>query len=95
MGLDTFIVGFISDETDIYKKHAAVLIACIAAGIKELPTETAEFFGSKYPSTSLFEEVLQVKIPYKQSSKDTNDFFEILVSDIPKHVHKIRFTNSY
>lgn len=45
MGMSTHVKGFVSTENENYKKHSKVLIACIEAGISELPKETAEYFG--------------------------------------------------
>lgn len=93
--MSTHLTGFISDDNDLYKKHSAVLKACLAAGIKELPTETAEYFECKYPEEYALEEKLRIKIPYKEYSADMSEGFEIIVSEIPQGVYKIRFTNSY
>ncbi len=93
MGMSTHIKGFISPDDDLYKKHSKVLIACAQAGIKELPKETADYFGSKYPEYYLLEEKLEVTIPKHPYYGDSCDGYEILVSEIPKGVYKIRFAN--
>ena len=95
MGMSTHVIGFISPENENYKKHSKVLIACIEAGISELPKETAEYFGSKYPEKYLLEEKLEVKIPTNEWSNEYSSGFEIIVSEIPDGVHKIRFANSW
>lgn len=95
MGMSTRITGFVSPENEKYKKHANVLKACIEAGISELPKETAEYFGSKYPEKYLLEEKLEIKIPKYEYSEDMTEGFEIIVSEIPEGVHKIRFVNSW
>lgn len=95
MGMSTEITGFVSPEDENYKKHSKVLIACAEAGISELPKETAEYFGSKYPDKCLLEEKLEIKIPKHEYNEDMSEGFEIIVSEIPKGVHKIRFVNSY
>lgn len=95
MGMSTHVIGFVSPENENYKKHAKVLLACIDADIKELPKETAEFFDSKYPSKRLLEENLEIKVPYYEYLEDMNEGYEIIVSEIPIGVHKIRFYNSY
>ena len=56
MSMSTNVVGFVSTENITYQKHAKVLEACIEAGVRELPKETAEFFNSKYPE----------KIPFRR-----------------------------
>lgn len=95
MGMSTHVTGFISPENENYKKHSKVLIACIEAGISKLPKETAEYFGSKYPEKYLLEEKLEVKIPTSKWSNEYSSGFEIIVSEIPDGVHKIRFANSW
>ena len=95
MGMSTHVTGFVSPENENYKKHSKVLIACIEAGISELPKETAEYFGSKYPEKYLLEEKLEVKIPTSERSNEYSSGFEIIVSEIPDGVHKIRFANSW
>jgi hypothetical protein len=95
MGMSTGITGFVSPENGDYKKHAKVLNACIEAGISELPKETAEYFGSKYPEQCLLQEKLEIEIPKHEYSEDMTEGFEIIVSEIPEGVHKIRFVNSW
>lgn len=95
MGMSTNITGFVSPENENYKKHCKVLTACIEAGIEELPKETAEYFGSKYPEEELFEEKLQTEMPVKEWGNDYSSGFEIIISEIPEGVHKIRFSNSW
>ncbi len=95
MGMSTHIIGFVSPENENYKKHSKVLIACIEAGISELPKETAEYFGSKYPEKYLLEEKLEIKIPKHEYRENMTEGFEIIVSEIPDGVHKIRFVNSW
>ena len=95
MGMSTRITGFVLPDNENYKKHAKVLNACIEAGISELPKETAEYFGGKYPEQYLLEEKLEIKIPKHEYSEDMTGGYEIIVSEIPVVVHKIRFTNSW
>ena len=95
MAMVSFVTAFISPENDEYKKHARVLRACIEADIAELPKETANYFNSKYPETHLFEEKLEIKIPVHDYRDDMSEGFEIIISEIPKGVYKIRFTNSW
>lgn len=93
--MPTHIKGFILPDNELYKKHSKVLRACIEAGIEELPKETAKYFGSKYPEEYLLEEKLEVKIKKHDYNADMTEGFEIIVSEIPEGVHKIRFTNSW
>jgi len=95
MGMSTNIKGFIPDTDSTYLKHLAVLQACLAAGIKKLPKETAEYFDSERPEEYLIEEKLEVDIPSRPYSDGGSEGYEIIVSEIPKGVHKIRFYNSW
>lgn len=94
--METRIKGYASNESIEYKQHARVLEACIDAGIKELPTETATFFGCKDPDESLLLDTLEVKIPvHYVDGIDMTDAYDVIISEIPPNVHKIRFSNSY
>lgn len=93
--MSTRVIGFVSPNDENYKKHSKVLIACIEAGIKELPKETANYFGSTYPEEFLLEEKLEISIPVHEYSADMQVGYEIIVSEIPEGVNKIRFYNSW
>jgi len=95
MGMSTRVIGLKSANGPIYKKHAAVLRACIDAGIKKLPEETAKYFGSEYPDNYLFEEVLEIDIPKHEYSEDMVEGYEVHISELPEEVEVIRFFNSY
>lgn len=96
MGMSTHVVGFRTGNDLDYQKHSKVLRACIDAGIKKLPKETANYFGDEYPCESLFEEVLEVNIPVtKWDDGDMREGYEIKLIDIPLGVETIRFYNSY
>lgn len=95
MGMTTKVKGFVSPEDDIYKKHSRVLLACIDAKISELPKETAEYFGGKYPEREMLEDKLEVKIPKHVYNEESEEGFEIIVGEIPVGVYKIRFVNSW
>lgn len=95
MGMSTRVIGLVSENDPTYKKHAKVLIACIEAGVKELPKETAEYFGSSYPERYLLVEKLTVEIPKRKYNADMEEGLEIVVRDIPAGVEVIRFVNSW
>jgi len=95
MGMSTRVEGFISSDNETYRKHSAVLRACIDAEVSCLPKETAEYFGSEYPSEYLLEDKLIVDIPKREYTEDMTEGFEILISDIPEGVEMIRFANSW
>ena len=95
MSMSTNVIAFVSPENEDYKKHSKVLLACIEANIEELPKETAEFFGDKYPGEYLLEEKLEIQIPLHDYKDICSEGFEIIISEIPKEIYKIRFINSW
>lgn len=97
MSMSTNVQAFISDKDETYKKHKKVLLACVEAEIKELPKETAKYFGSKYPEKYLLEEKLTIQIPVHkyEDNEMASQGYEIFVSEIPKGTCKIRFSNSW
>lgn len=95
MSMSTHVKGFIPATDPTYIKHSRVLVACCEAGIKELPKETAEYFGSKYPEKYLLEEKLEVSIPVEEIHDNSGIKYEVMLSQIPEGVEKIRFVNSW
>ena len=100
MSMSTYIQAFVPDTDPTYLKHKKVLLACIDAGISELPKETSEYFGGyKNPEMEVLEEKLQVRLKegthYKEWQDDMRVGFEIELKDIPQGVTKLRFVNSY
>lgn len=99
MGMSTYLQAFIPDTDATYQLNKKVLLACLDAGIKELPKETADYFGYKHPEKCILEEKLQVRLQkgvhYKDYNEDMSQGFEIELKDIPEGVTKIRFVNSY
>ncbi len=96
MGMSTWVIGLRTKDDPTYKKHLAVLEACKAAKIEELPKESAEYWGSKWPSDINPEDALQMKVPAKEwNDGDMQVGYELKVSDIPQGVEVIRFVNSY
>lgn len=95
MDVSLCIIGFSSKENSIYKKHAAVLQACISAEIKELPEETALYFGSSFPELCLLNDFLEIEIPMTEYNNMQESGYEIKISDIPRDVDIIRIYNSY
>lgn len=95
MGMSTHVIGLMSDESEIYQKHYKVMVACHEAGIKTLPKETADFFGFDYPDIYQAQEQLEVTLKVYKCGGEMEDGWEVIVSEIPEGVHKIRFINSY
>lgn len=91
------VQGFIKPEDPQYKKHSAVLLACIEAGVSQMPPETAEYFDCSPGEVSeyLLEEKLECNIPTTEYKADMEEGYEVKVSDIPEGVDKIRFYISW
>lgn len=95
MGISLHITALVDDTDATYVKHKNVLLACIAAKIRILPIETADFFGSKYVDISIIEQPLERKIETTKYCTDYCEGFEINMKDIPPEVTKLRFVISY
>lgn len=95
MSMSTSVIGFVSPDDPTYQKHLKVLMACIEADIEALPKETADYFGYDYPEECAAEEKLLISIPIKEWGDENSEGYELIVSDIPEGVHKIRFANSW
>lgn len=99
MGMSKCIKAFIPDTDETYQKHKKVLLACVDAEIKELPKETAEYFGSKHPEMELLEEKLEVKLKhgkhFTEFSEDMTEGFEVNIASLPKGTTKLKFCISF
>ncbi len=97
MGASPFIQGFKSKDGEDFKKHEKVLRACLDAGIKKLPEETAIYFGDDAVELCVLEESLEASLNgcYEDYQGDMEDGYEIKVKDIPKDVDIIRVGVSY
>lgn len=97
MGHSIRVTGFVSPDNEQYKKHAAVLMACINAGVSQMPPETAEYFECSPGEVSeyLLEEKLECRVPATEYNADMTEGYEVNVADIPEGVEKIRFIVSW
>jgi hypothetical protein len=86
------IIGFISTDDETYKKHCAVLRACLNAGIVKLPEETAEYFNCQSPEEYLFKEKLTMELPLKEWDGEYSSGYEVAVDDLPTGLFKIRIS---
>lgn len=93
--MSTHVVAFTSPNNTEYQKHAKVLKVCLEAGLKQLPPETAEYFGDSYVHESKLDEKLEVEIKHHEWGAEMRDGVEVYLKDIPAGVEKIRFYNSY
>lgn len=95
MSLSINVTAFTSPENAEYQKHAKVLKVCLEAGLKQLPPETAEYFGDSYVHESKLDEKLETKVPTKSWHNDYSNGYEVYIKDIPAGVDKLRFSISY
>jgi hypothetical protein len=92
--MSTRITGYVSPTDSEYIKHSKVLMVCLEADVS-LPDETAKYFNSTYPSMDLLDEKLEVNIPKHEYGEDMSQGFEVILSEIPEGVYKIRFVNNW
>jgi hypothetical protein len=91
MSVSISVEAYRDKNLNPYKKHAAVLRACIDAGIKYLPKETAEYFSCNEPSEHLFDEKLSADLKVQEFEDDYKWGFVLDVRDIPEDVTTILF----
>jgi hypothetical protein len=90
MGMSSYVYGLRDANDPQYKKMAAALKACLAADLP-LPKPLQEYFkGSHDP-----EEALQVEIKSEEGSKDSTNYYDVVLADLPPDVKVIRFCNSW
>ena len=95
MGMSMRAVGLTSEAEPTYQKYAAVLRACLAAGIAKLPSEAASYFGSEYVEEYLLSERREIKLALNEWQTDAAEGFDLRVADIPAGVDIIRFSCSW
>ncbi len=89
MGMSTRVIGFTPpDET--WRKMKAIWDSCKDAGVP-IPLQVIDFFNDEEPNPN----GVKVKLPVTEWKDDSSEGFELKVSDIPPHVHVIRFYNSW
>ncbi len=88
MGMVKKVRGFVLKENETHKKQVKVLEACIDAGISELPKETAEYFGGKYPEKHLIEEKTGIELITHNYERELERGYEIIMSEHPDYVYK-------
>lgn len=95
MSMQTSVKGYRSPEDPEHQKHLKVLRVCREVGVS-LPEETAEYFGPYKPEYIDPDCTLEIEVPFRQVYPTEGvQGYEVIVSDIPMGVHKIRFENSY
>ena len=95
MGMSTSVKGFRSPEDSEHQKHVKVLQFCKDMGVS-LPEETAEYFGDDIRIDRIDpDDLLVVEIPFHKVDVDDGYNYEVILSEIPKGINKIRFSNSW
>lgn len=93
--MSTTVYGYRSAEDPNHQKHVKVWQVCHEAGVS-LPIETQEYFGDSINLVS-FDPIMRlvIEVPYRRITVRDGEGVEILVSEIPKGVRTIRFTNTW
>ena len=95
MSMSTTITGYRNPDSREHQAHLKVLEACREGEIS-LPHETALYFDSQTPVNVDPDEVLEVNISFhKVHPHDMAEGYEVVLSELPPGVNKIRFTNSW
>ena len=95
MGMSTTVSGYRSPEDSEHQKHVKVLQFCKEMGVS-LPQETAEYFGDDIKIEYIDpDDLLEVEIPFHKVDVDAGYNYEVILSEIPKGINKIRFSNSW
>jgi hypothetical protein len=94
MGMSTYAYGYRNPDDNTYQKHLRILRVCQEEGIS-LPVETNDFFGDINPICLNGDEPLRVEIPVHESTLRSSVGYEVILSELPPGIHKIRFENSW
>lgn len=90
MSMSTHVMGLRDANDPHHVKMVAALEACLAVPLP-LPAPLLEYFdGTSNPDAAL-----KVEVPFKKSNTDSQNHYDVVVSEIPAHVKVIRFTNSW
>ncbi len=93
MSMSTSIVGF-RPADEKWKKMKKIYDSCEDARIK-IPEEVSSFFNYESPGSAGVKVELEEHKCCSKLSVDGEDRFQIDVSQLPKDVTIIRFTNSW
>lgn len=95
MGMSSWVVG-VRDMDGKFKEMLEMKRLCEEKGFS-YPKEVEVYFGGlvRESEKCIFNEMLSIKIPYKEYMDDGIGVFEVNVKDIPKEVKTIKFINSY
>lgn len=94
MSMSTHVIGFIPPDKK-WLKMKSVWDACEIAGVP-VPDEVSEFFGAlNSPDPAGVEVEIEGKDCCEEWSDDYRTGYQIDVTKLPKHVHILRFYNSF
>ena len=95
MSMSTYVKGYRSPDDADHQKHLKVLRVCREVGVS-LPEETSDYFEGVTPEYIDPDSTLEVDIPVHSVLPDSDTVgYEVILSEIPQGVHKIRFANSW
>jgi hypothetical protein len=95
MSVSISVKGFRSPLDPEHQKHVKVLQFCKEMGVS-LPQETAEYFGDDIRIDRIDpDDLLAVQIPFHKVDADDGYNYEVILSEIPQGVNKIRFSNTW
>ena len=96
MGMSLCVVGLRDENSSLHKKMVRVLDALRDLGESEnLPVALVKYFGRTYDDDDLPDLALEVELKSTEWGDEDRAGLEILVSEIPEGVKKIRFYNSW
>jgi hypothetical protein len=93
--MSTYVKGYRSPDDAEHQKHLKVLRVCREVGVS-LPEETSDYFDGIRPECIDPDSTLEVDIPvHPVHPYRGTEGYEVILSEIPQGVHKIRFVNSW
>ena len=100
MSMSTEIIG-VREQDDQFKKMMAVVDACRAAGLNDLPITVTNYFkGTDLDGVSLEyfgdgTQALEVEVPVHEEPYYNGTVYEVDVTDLPPGVVKVRVRIGY
>jgi len=90
MGMSTSVIGF-KEPDERFKKMYAIYKACEEADV-DIPDEVDDFFEGEPPDPR---GVKVYDLPVKPYNENMEDGYELRLSEVPKDITVIRFSNSW
>lgn len=91
MGMYSYVQGM-KPKNEEYEKKLQIYKLCKELKMK-IPSEIEDFFDGEVCEHGIICDLPNEAI--KEYQEDTNEYFEVDLSKIPKDVTKVRFCNSY